>query len=275
MKRLIFILALCLICVEFISAQDLFNSVSGISQVKKPKMRTFSMGNRTITVDVEKTVKGYYRDDLNGHWYGIPIVIECGAKEYGIAEAQYLLGISYLEGIDREKNVDEGMRWLKKAADQYLPEAMGEFGTYCSDFGKNELAEKYLLLAAKVPSNWAYFNLGHLYNNIGKLDLAEKYYRLAIEKGPKGQVNAIRNLNILLVNQYRLAETIPFLKLGVEKYHNPYCMGTLGVLLYSVGSLCNNNPSQQDKNKAIELFKQGASLGDKRSIDMLNEINGK
>lgn len=275
MKRLIFILVLSFMCVEIMPAQDLLSSVSGISQVKKPKMRTFSMGNRTITVDVEKTVKDYYREDLNGHWYGIPLIIECGAKEYGIAEAQYLLGISYLEGIDRDKNVEEGMKWLKMAADQNLPEAMGEFGTYCSDFGKDELAEKYLLLAAKIPSNWAYYNLGHLYYNKGKLDLAEKYYTLAIENGPKGQVNAIHNLNILLVNQNRLAETIPLLKLGVEKYHNPYCMGTLGVLLYSVGSLCNNNPSQQDKNKALELFRQGASLGDKRSIDMLNEINGK
>lgn len=142
-------------------------------------------------------------------------------------------------------------------------------------FWKKELAEKYLLLAAKVPSNWAYYNLGHLYSESGKLDLAEKYYRLAIDNGPKGQARAIHNLNILLVNQYRYAEAMQLLKLGVEKYHDSYCMGTLGVLLYSIGSLCNNNPSQQDKNKAIELFKQGVSLGDKRSIEMLNEINGK
>ena len=201
------------------------------------------MNGKSIKVDVEKTVKDYYQGDVNGRWYGIPVIIECGAKEYNIAEAQYLLGISYMEGIDRNKNIDEGMKWLKKAADQFLPEAMGEFGSYCSDFGKKELAEKY--------------------------------YRLAIDNGPKGQARAIHNLNILLVNQYRYAEAMQLLKLGVEKYHDSYCMGTLGVLLYSIGSLCNNNPSQQDKNKAIELFKQGASLGDKRSIEMLNEINGK
>lgn len=267
MKRWIFILALCLICVEVVFAQDLFNSVSGISQVKKPKMRTFSMDGKTVTVDVEKTIKEYYQESLNGCWTCIPVIIECGAKEYKIAEAQYLLGMSFLEGIDRVKNVDEGMRWLKKSADQYLPEAMGEFGSYCSDFGKRDLAEKYLLLAANVPSNWAYYNLGHLYHVEGKLDLAEKYYRLAIEKGPKGQVDAIHNLNVLLVNQYRIADTIPLLQLGVEEYHDPYCMGTLGYLLYSWGSLCNNNPSQLDKKNAIELFKQGASLGDKRSIE--------
>ena len=45
--------------------------------------------------------------------YVIP-VIECGAKEYNIAEAQYLLGISYMEGIDRNKNIDEGMKWRKQ-----------------------------------------------------------------------------------------------------------------------------------------------------------------
>lgn len=262
-------------CVEMVLSQDLLGSVSGISQVKKSKMRTFSMGGKTVTVDVEETIKDYYQESLNGRWACIPVIIECGAKEYNIAEAQYLLGMSYLEGIDRNKNIDEGMKWLKKAADQFLPEAMGEFGSYCSDFGKKELAEKYLLLAAKVPSNWAYYNLGHLYSESGKLDLAEKYYRLAIDNGPKGQARAIHNLIILLVNQYRYAEAMQLLKLGVEKYHDSYCMGTLGVLLYSIGSLCNNNPSQQDKNKAIELFKQGASLGDKRSIEMLNEINGK
>lgn len=275
MKRLIFILVLSFMCVEMVLSQDLLGSVSGISQVKKLKMRTFSMGGKTVTVDVEETIKDYYQESLNGRWACIPVIIECGAKEYNIAEAQYLLGMSYLEGIDRSKDVNEGMKWLKKSAEQYLPEAMGEFGSYCSDFGKRDLAEKYLLLAADVPSIWAYYNLGHLYHVEGKLDLAEKYYRLAIEKGPKGQVEAIRNLNILLVNQYRLAETIPLLKLGVEKWHDSYCMGTLGYLLYSCGSLCNNNPSQLDKKNAVELFKQGASLGDKRSIDMLNKINVK
>ena len=273
MKRLIFIFVLSLMCVEIAFANDLFISVSGISQVKKSKMRTFSMGGKTVTVNIEETVKDYFQESLNGHWACIPVIIECGAQEYNIAEAQYLLGMSYMEGIDRTKNVDEGMKWLKKSADQYLPEAMGEFGSYCSDFGKRELAEKYLLLAADVPTSWAYYNLGHLYHVEGKLDLAEKYYRLAIENGPKGQVDAIHNLNILLVNQYRLAETVPLLKLGVEKYHDSYCMGTLGYLLYTCWSLCNNNPSQLDKKNAVELFKQGASLGDKRSIDILNKIN--
>ena len=274
MKRLISVFIL-FFCVGFVLAQKSASDVVEVCQMEKTKIRTFSMNGQSITVDVEKTVKDYYQGDVNGRWYGIPVIIECGAKEYNIAEAQYLLGISYMEGIDRNKNIDEGMKWLKKAADQFLPEAMGEFGSYCSDFGKKELAEKYLLLAAKVPSNWAYYNLGHLYSESGKLDLAEKYYRLAIDNGPKGQAKAIHNLNILLVNQYRYAEAMQLLKLGVEKYHDSYCMGTLGVLLYSIGSLCNNNPSQQDKNKAIELFKQGASLGDKRSIEMLNEINGK
>lgn len=59
-------------------------------------------------------MKDYYQGDVNGRWYGIPVIIECGAKEYNIAEAQYLLGISYMEGIDRNKNIDEGMKWLKK-----------------------------------------------------------------------------------------------------------------------------------------------------------------
>lgn len=275
MKHLIFVLALSFMCVEILPAQELLSSISGIRQVKLPKKRTFSMGDKTVTVDVEETVKDYYQESLNGRWACIPVIIECGAKEYNIAEAQYLLGMSYLEGIDRTKNVDEGMKWLKKSADQYLPEAMGEYGSYCSDFGKRDLAEKYLLLAADVPSKWAYYNLGHLYHIEGNLDLAEKYYKLAIEKGPNGQVDAIRNLNILLANQYRLAETIPLLKLGVEKYQNPYCMGALGLLLYYRGSLCNDNPSQHDKKKAVELFRQGASLGDKRSIDMLNKIDVK
>ena len=50
-------------------------------------------------------------------------------------------------------------------------------------------------------------------------------------------------------------------------------MGTLGYMLYTCGSLRNNNNRQIDKKNAVELFKQGASLGDKRSIDILNKIN--
>lgn len=76
-------------------------------------MRTFSMGGKTVTVNIEETVKDYFQESLNGHWACIPVIIECGAQEYNIAEAQYLLGMSYMEGIDRTKNVDEGMKWLK------------------------------------------------------------------------------------------------------------------------------------------------------------------
>ena len=59
MKRLIFIFVLSLMCVEIAFANDLFISVSGISQVKKSKMRTFSMGGITVTVNIEETVKDY------------------------------------------------------------------------------------------------------------------------------------------------------------------------------------------------------------------------
>lgn len=47
-------------CVEILPAQELLSSISGIRQVRLPKKRTFSMGDKTVTVDVEETVKDYY-----------------------------------------------------------------------------------------------------------------------------------------------------------------------------------------------------------------------
>lgn len=113
MKRLISVFIL-FFCVGFVLAQKSASDVVEVCQMEKTKIRTFSMNGKSIKVDVEKTVKDYYQGDVNGRWYGIPVIIECGAKEYNIAEAQYLLGISYMEGIDRNKNIDEGMKWLKK-----------------------------------------------------------------------------------------------------------------------------------------------------------------
>ena len=42
--------------------------------------------------------------------------------------------MSYMQGIDRDRNVNEGMMWLKKAADQGEKEAASELGPYYEEF---------------------------------------------------------------------------------------------------------------------------------------------
>ena len=78
MKRLIFIFVLSLMCVEIAFANDLFISVSGISQVKKSKMRTFSMGGKTVTVNIEETVKDYFQESLQLRQHFAKIVLKYG-----------------------------------------------------------------------------------------------------------------------------------------------------------------------------------------------------
>ena len=48
--------------------------------------------------------------------------------EMGDAFAQYDLGMSYLEGDGVEKNVEEGVRWLKKSAENCLEAAQVAMG---------------------------------------------------------------------------------------------------------------------------------------------------
>lgn len=237
------------------------------------QVRTFKSNGQSFTVDVATTINDYYNESLNGSWSCIPVILEYAAEKEKLSKAQYLYGLSYIRGIDREKNIDKGMMWLKKAADQGEREAAGELGAYYDDFQQYSEAEKYLEKACSLGANFGYFNLGYHYMILDKYDLAEKNFKLAISFGPKGQVDAIRSLNVLYAHQGRIKESIYYLRVGAEKFNDSYSQGCLGEVLYFFGSNCDEHPSTIDKNEGLKWLKQAANAGDERAMLILNKIN--
>lgn len=237
------------------------------------QVRTFTSGGQSFTVDVASTINDYYNESLKGSWGCIPAILEYAAEKEHLSKAEYLYGLSYIRGIDREKDIDKGLIWLKKAADQGEKEAAGELGSYYDEFARYAEAEKYLLKACSLGANFGYFNLGYHYMNLNNSTLAEKYFKLAISYGPKGQVDAIRGINILYARQSRIKDTIPYLKIGAERFNDPYSQGCLGQILYFFGSNCDEHPSAKDKTEGLKWLKQAANAGDERAMQIMRDMN--
>lgn len=234
--------------------------------------RTFSINGQYITIDVASTIDDYYKASLNGRWTCIPAVLEYAAEKANLSKAQYLYGMSYMQGIDRDRNVNEGMMWLKKAADQGEKEAASELGAYYEEFGQHADAERYLLKACSLGANLAYFNLGNHYMALDNMELAEKYYKLAIEHGPKGQLQSIHNLVILFARQMRVTDIVALLRKGAENYNDPYSQARLGELLYYNGSNYDNKPSHKDKTEGKRWLEKAAANGDDHAKNVLFDI---
>lgn len=236
------------------------------------QVRTFTSNGQTFTVDIAATINSYYDEynKPNGLWGCIPCILEYAAEKEHLSKAQYLYGMSYMQGIDRDKDIKKGMMWLKKAADQGEKEAAGELGAYYDEFGQYVDAERYFLKA--LGAKFAYYNLGHHYMIQDNMELAEKYYKLAIDHGPKGQLMAIHNLNIIFARQMRIADMIVLLRKGSENYNDPYCQARLGELLYFYGSNCDERPSNKDMTEGKRWLEKAAADGDDHAKKVLSEI---
>lgn len=233
----------------------------------------FMLNGQRTAIDVASTINTYYEEaSSKGIWSCIPTVLEYAAKELHLSKAEYLYGISYIRGIDRNKNIDKGIIWLKKSADKGLKDALGELGAYYLELGNYSDAERYLLKASTVGANWAYYNLGKLYMELNKAELAEKYYKLAINYGPKGQLEALQNLYRLLARQVRIIDILPLLRMGAESYNDPYSQGRLGEILYTYGANCDKVPSNKDKEEGKMWLKKSADRGDARAKQFLSKI---
>ena len=82
-----------------------------------------------------------------------PLVL---AALQGEAWAQYQLGIAFISGIDRRKDPEEGVLWLKKAANQNHSEAQFELGTIYSqgkDVQRDYLNAYYWISRAELSGN--------------------------------------------------------------------------------------------------------------------------
>ena len=70
------------------------------------QVRTFTSNGQTFTVDIAATINSYYDEynKPNGLWGCIPCILEYAAEKEHLSKAQFLYGISYMQGIDRDKD---------------------------------------------------------------------------------------------------------------------------------------------------------------------------
>ena len=236
------------------------------------QVRQFHFQGNTISVDISTTIDEYYAEALNGSWNCIPVVIECGAKEYHYTKAEYLYGMSFMQGIDVIQDINEGVIWLKKAANKNDPEALGELGYYYMSNNNMSLAEQYLLKSNQYGGNYAKLNLGILYRQKNDINLAETYYKQAISDGPKGQVRAAQELSQLYMSQNRITDGLWSLSKGAN-LGDAWCAGYLGSILYFFGAKCTNNPTEQDKREGLYWLNFAAQNGNPNAIHDLERIN--
>jgi TPR repeat protein len=109
----------------------------------------------------------------------------------GDAEAQYWMGVLYTEGTV-PKNLEEGRRWLLKAAEQGYGPAERSYGAMCARTNP-PVGEQWMLRAAEQGDAEAQFWLGFAYEErwFGTThdEDAVKWYRRAAEAGdPDAQV---------------------------------------------------------------------------------------
>jgi TPR repeat protein len=119
--------------------------------------------------------------------------------DMGDPMAQLNIGLCYLKGEGLARNPAEGAKWVRKAAEQHLPEAqrqMAEFYMADSVLGKDYLeAEKWYRQAAMQADAVAQLQLGALYST-GRgveTDWAEayKWFSLAAARGQAGSRIAV------------------------------------------------------------------------------------
>lgn len=184
-------------------------------------------------------------------------------KEYPPAE--YALGLMYYFGEDLEKNDQEALYWISKAAkelddsDVYIVLAMIYKETEDEAIKDKNKAFQYAQKAAEMGDENAYNLLGTMYE-LGcgvkqSYEKAIKYYKLAADNGVE-----IAFLNIGAFYQYGKGVTKDFQK-AVEYFQlganagNMYCLNALG--------MCYKNGTgvKQDYKKAFELFVDAAYAG--------------
>ena len=113
--------------------------------------------------------------------------------EKGDANSQFRIGRKYYEGNNIDQNSENGLKWLRLAAEQGNTKAEKYLGCIYADPNSNgvdlnyEEALKWFLLAAEKDDSGAQIRIGYLYYDGNGVDQnyeeALKWFRLAAEKG--------------------------------------------------------------------------------------------
>ena len=228
-----------------------------------------------------------------------------------INEAQYNLGLIYMNGYGTEKKYHEAFKWFRKAAEKGLREAQHNLGTlYMNGYGTEKNiheAFKWFQKAAEKGLPEAQYNLGFLYMNGTGTEKnvyeAFKWYQKAAEKGLPEAQNALglmysngtgteknvyeafrwyQNAAVkgLPIAQYNLGGCY-FEGRGIEKnYHEAFNWFQKAAEQDMLDAICMQGACyydglgvEQDQRKGLILLRQAAQKGSIRAKLILQNIN--
>ena len=125
-------------------------AIQGDPQAQYKLIECYLYGRGTVknTEEAKKWFEAYHdecEDPYDKYWIGFPWDDERSAvkwfsklAEQGNSEAQYHLGLCYLLGYGVDKNVEEAVKWLEKAAKDELTDAQEELDDITNNCNKNK-----------------------------------------------------------------------------------------------------------------------------------------
>jgi TPR repeat protein len=180
--------------------------------------------------------------------------------ESGDAKAQYVLGWMYFVGSSVDKNHEEALRWMTRAAAQDVRYAKTQTGLMflaSSDVQNNyALAREWLLKGAEQNDVDAWNGLGVIYSQgLGvevRADEAVRFFQKAVDKGfDKAQYNLGYLYATRKVLPRDLKESARLFQLAADQDHVR--------ATYSLGVMYRDGEGvPQDLSKAVELFQKAA-----------------
>jgi len=211
---------------------------------------------------------GFEKDDAKAHsWFLL-------AAEQGYAEAQYLVGFQFMQGVGVEQNYDKAFHWFEKGAENnYFDAEYGLATLYNLGRGteKNttqafhwylKAAESGHVQAAYWAGQFLDFGEGVRENK----SEAVRWYRKAANRGHvKAQYRLARKLAAGEGVAKNDVEALSWYTISAES-GNADALNSLGVVYL------NGRGVPADREKAISFFKQAAEQGHKRALKNLREL---
>ena len=183
-------------------------------------------------------------------------------SETGDMFAQFELGYMYLDGYGIKKDVKESIKWLKNSSELGYWQSMYEIGKICYD-EKNYLeAVEWYKKSFEKGYDWGGYGLAKCYYN-GNGVRQDKLKALELCKEVYDLDNSASGLGAYEIGRIRYDEK-NYLE-AVEWYKKSFEKGYDWGGLYFANCYCYGYGIQQDKLKALELYKEVYDLNNSAS----------
>ncbi len=267
---------------EFPSHAPLKLSFSDFNLTKATPKTTYLLilSDETGLPVIKNTDEGneYFQEGLN-YYYGLSGKLDMKkarqsflkAAEQGNPEAQYYLGMMYLNAVSIDKDPKLAYEWLSAASRRDDPEAMLELARIYQDNKSpkydDQMAFAFFNKSADAGNPVAKAEVGYYYDNgLYVAKDTEKALQLFQEAAKQGNPMGLYNLGMKYYKGDGIAQNKAkafecFVK--AAKLGDPYAQ-------YNVGAMYERGIAvSQDMEKALKYYRQSAAQGNDKAISAL------